>query len=612
MVSSFNLRVFGPVVVIGMIALALIILAGFDLSESNRVIAGKLLQVAEGAGTTGVVDAPAGSTVHQHLRALIEEQDATSKRSLYLLSTALFSGFAMAIAWLVFCGTSVQRRILAVPERLEHAVFQNKATLDSGRNSGDPVDALTARLLGFTDRVRSKLRASERAERMAFADALTGLPNRRGLLAFLDMLAEEEEAREGKTRIGLIHLDLDHFKAVNDTMGHDAGDTVLREATRRMSTAIRDSDLLARLGGDEFLIVATGVETESDLTCIADRLLSMFESPIRYAHRLCHVGVSMGIVLGGKRGPVRDPKRLLINADMALFRAKSEGRGRYSVFTSSMAEESRRRNERTIALGKALHSEAFHPWFQPMFDCATGDVVGLEVLARWHDPERGILMPQDFMEDAEAASMMEDIGLQVLARALEAVRNWRDSAISPPPVHLNMSRTQLLSASFVDRFSWALDNACIDPDLIAVEIDERTCTARGCEVAFANVCRLHQMGMHVVLDNFGADRAALANIGATRATMIKCGVRVFDGLFAGESTLNREDALAALQAAACAFDVRIAAKDVEDACHSAALLDGGICVQQGGFLAAVMNIPDTTRFLQAAGQHRPRLAGAAR
>ena len=593
---------FGPVVAIGMVALLLIVVAGASLSEALRTADERALRRIEPANRSGAVTI-AAREAHPDVKSILEARRKATVRRVYLLSALLLLVCGLAVAWLALCAARVQRRMLAVPERLEQAVLQKKSTLDSGRNSGDPVDAVTSRLLGFTDRVRIRLRESEKAGRMAFADSLTGLPNRRGLLAFLDSLSETESVPEGNTRIGLIHLDLDHFKAINDTVGHDAGDEVLMEATRRMSSAIRDTDLLARLGGDEFLIVATGIEKVSDLTCIADRLLARFETPVRYAHRLCDVGVSMGVVLGGQRGPVLDPKRLLINADMALFRAKSEGRGRYAVFTSSMAEESRRRNARTAALGEALHAEAFHPWFQPILDRATRDIVGLEVLARWHDPERGILMPLDFMEDAEAASMMEEIGLQVLARALEAMQSWRDASLPAPRVHLNMSRTQLLSSSFVDRFSWALDNAHVDPEMIAVEIDERTCSERGSEVAFANVRRLHQIGMQVVLDNFGSDRAALANIGPTRARLIKCSIRAFDHLFGSDGTRNREHALAALQAAAHTLDLCIAAKDVESELHSQMFLRSGVTVQQGDFLAPVMNSAETTRFLHSATGH---------
>lgn len=600
MVSSFKLRVFAPVIAIGMVALVLVYVAVASRSEAIRTTDEQVLRLsglADRSGTGVVVEQDAA---REEVERILSARREAVVREVYLLSASLFVVFGLAIAWLVLCGARVQRRLLVVPNRLEQAVLHKQSTVDNGRNSGDPVDALTSSLLGFSDRVRTKLRESERAGRMAFADSLTGLPNRRALLAFLDSLSEPENVPDGNTRIGLIHLDLDHFKVINDTLGHDAGDEVLMEATRRMSSAIRDTDLLARLGGDEFLIVATGVEMVSDLTCIADRLLGQFEAPVKYGHRLCDVGVSMGIVLGGQRGPVLDPKRLLINADMALFRAKSEGRGCYAVFTSAMAEEARRRKERTTALGAALDAEAFHPWFQPILDCATREVVGLEVLARWHDPERGVLMPLDFMEDAEAASMMEEIGLQVLARALEAMQSWRSSSLTVPRVHLNMSRTQLLSSSFVDRFNWALDNANVEPDRIAVEIDERTCSVRGSEVVFANVRRLHRIGMQVVLDNFGSDRAALANIGPTCARSIKCGVHTVDILLGNDSVRNQGSALAALQAAAHALDLRITAKDVESAQHSQICLNGGVTVQQGDFLAPVMNVEETTGFLSVA------------
>lgn len=535
-----------------------------------------------------------------HSAEIIADHLALTKSKLKHLLMALTFGFAVILVLIFLVGLSLINRAKALPRQFEKMVFEqtpDEANPDH-RWSADPVGQLTAELWAVALKLRTRLSENKKIERMAFTDPLTGLPNRRGLLAFLDLLAESHGDADDDSKIGLIHIDLDHFKTINDTMGHDAGDTVLKEATRRMSTAIRDSDLLARLGGDEFLIVSTGIESEADLTIIADRLLEQFATPILYHQKACNVGVSMGMVLGGQRGRVRDPKRLLINADMALFRAKAQGRGQYAIFNSAMADEARLRNERSIALAKALQEEAFHPWFQPMIDLAENQVSGLELLSRWHDEERGILMPGDFLADAEAHSLMEEIGLQVFEHAIAALQVWRMSGAKVPTVHLNLSRTQLLSSSFVDRLSWKLDEANLPPEQFAVEVDEKNCNARGCEVAFANVRRLRDLGLRVVLDNFGAEQAALSILGPLQARMIKCSPKTFDQMLDNQTRPDKVRILAALENAAKTFGILISAKGVETEHQSSLFLEAGINIQQGDHLVRVLDVDDTGRFLR--------------
>ncbi|MEL7154288.1 MAG: EAL domain-containing protein, partial [Pseudomonadota bacterium] len=525
---------------------------------------------------------------------------AVATPDLLVLGGLLFGVVSTASVAIVLTARRVRRRTLGLPKRVETMIFdRNPIETSSGfATQSDPIELAAAEFWTMAQKLRARLSENEKIERMAFTDPLTGLPNRRGLLAFLDMLAERTEDSGDDSKMGLVHIDLDHFKTINDTMGHDAGDTVLREATKRMSTAIRDSDLLARLGGDEFLVVATGIEHEGDLTRIADRLTDQFKSPIMYRERVCHVGVSMGLVLGGQRGRVRDPKRLLINADMALFRAKSQGRGQYAIFTSAMADEARQRNERSIALGKALQDDAFRPWFQPMLDLKDQSVTGLELLCRWHDEERGLVMPDGFIEDAEANSLMEEIGLRVLEHAISALQEWRLSGATVPTIHLNLSRTQLLSSSFVDRLSWTLDEANLPPGQFAIEIDERDCSERGSEVVFANTRRMRNLGLKAVLDNFGAEQANLTILARLGARMVKCNAAMFERLLRDQSASEKVHSLAALENAADAFGILTGAKGVETLEQSDLLMAAGIHVQQGDFLSRVLNAEDTGRFLR--------------
>ncbi len=537
----------------------------------------------------------------QRSNEILDRQHQTSNSKTLIVGAELSLGLIAILCVLGWSSRKVLARTNALPVRFERMVFDESPVeaKPSHRWGKDPIDQAASKLWKVALKLRSNLSENKRIERMAFTDPLTGLPNRRGLLAFLDLLAESgDDPDDAASKIGLVHIDLDHFKTINDTMGHDAGDTVLKGATRRMSTAIRDSDLLARLGGDEFLIVSTGIETESDLTRIADRLLEQFSSPIMYHKKVCQVGVSMGLVLGGQRGRVRDPKRLLINADMALFRAKSQGRGQFAIFNSAMADEERRRNERSIALAKALQDNAFRPWFQPMIDLQQNRVSGLELLSRWHDETRGVLMPGDFLADAEAHSLMEEIGLQVLEHAIIALQAWRISGASVPVVHLNLSRTQLLSSSFVDRLSWKLDEANMPPGQFAIEVDEKDCNARGGEVAFANIRRLRDMGLNVVLDNFGADQASLSILGPLRARSVKCSPKTFEQILQNHAEPDKVRALSALGNAAKEFGLSISAKGVETADQSSLILKAGINVQQGDYLAGVLDAEDTGKFLR--------------
>lgn len=208
-------------------------------------------------------------------------------------------------------------------------------------------------------------------------------------------------------------------------------------------------------------------------------------------------------------------------------------------------------------------------------------------------------MPNEFIEDAESISLMEEIGFQVLDRTLDSLRKWRAAALQVPTIHLNLSRTQLLSSSFVDRFSWALDEANVAPGDFAVEVDERDCGTRGSEVAIANVGRLRAMGVEIVLDNFGADHAALSNIRPLGARCVKCSPETLTKVFGEQSRNAQIRVLSALQAGAEALGIVIRGNGVETSDQSTVFSEANILIQQGDHLAPVMDAEQTADFLES-------------
>lgn len=431
-------------------------------------------------------------------------------------------------------------------------------------------------------------------ERLAMTDQLTGLPNRRGMFRLFDQLEERGQGAGDPDPLGILHIDIDHFKAVNDRFGHEAGDYVLQQAARLIASAIRDSDAIARLGGDEFVVIAPGVESERTLIRIADRIVTRFKEPVIYNDRVCEIGASIGVVLGGQRGRVSDPARLLLNADIALCQAKADGRSGYALFDTVMARTQRQLINCAEEIGKALNEEAFEPFFQPMVGVQTGQVVALETLARWRRPGYGPVAAEDFIEAADAHAMLEDLGLQVLEKTCSLIASRKLQGLTTPMVHFNVSRTQLLGASVVDSFDWTVDNHGVDPSEIAIKVSEKALTGRGSELTMANLKRLTERGFKLVLDDFGAGGGAIDVLAALPVTAVKLGPAVTAPVSTNDASAAK---MRSIRALAAEFDLTLIAKMVESETHFGALSGQGIQAAQGRHVADAMSADDLERWL---------------
>ena len=464
----------------------------------------------------------------------------------------------------------------------------------AGEDRSDMLGRTSQRLRGLGRRIRVELSAQAEIERLAVTDSLTDLPNRRGLMTSLEsVLASLPKDRT----VALLHVDLDHFKVVNDTLGHHAGDQVLQEATRRMSGVLRGSDMLARIGGDEFIIVAHGVENAEVLTTLADRVVRQFAQPIRYGEEHCNVGASVGgRLVFGTEAPL-EARRLLSDADVALCEAKAQGRNRWVMFTNEMAETIQRRTRQSREIREALLDGEFRAWYQPVLDVGTGGIAAIELLTRWEHPERGLLLPESFLLSAETNNMLEEIGLQVLEAACIQLKEWQAEGVEVPVLHVNMTRVQLVAPGVVDKISWILDDCNIAPDRVVLEISEQNCEGRSVEVVFANLARFVELGIGTTLDDFGSLSSSMANVVKTGARRIKCSRALVASLDDEETGDEAEKLLKGVVSFAQGIDVAVIAKGVEDLAQQERLRNLGITMMQGESLAPPMSGPDLVRLL---------------
>jgi diguanylate cyclase (GGDEF)-like protein len=405
--------------------------------------------------------------------------------------------------------------------------------------------------------------AHERMALMARTDPLTGLANRRGLIAFF----EAGGAAPRPPWIAVLHIDLDHFKVVNDTLGHDAGDHVLRVAAARMRACLGGDDVLARTGGDEFCAVLPGAAGPLAAEGAARRLVAALGQPIDYRGAACRVGASVGIASGRVTGR-EDGERMLMDADLAAGEAKAAGRGRVARFDRRMREDLERERDIAARLVGALERGGIVPHFQPVTSPDGRRVLSVEALAHWNDPARGVIPPPLFLGIADRHNLIEQITERMLGESLAALRRWQDAGLAPPRLSLNMSATELRREGAVARIEGALETAGIAPARLAIEVREAVCHARGHEIALAALAEIAALGVEVTLDDFGEDQAAVANLQKLRVASAKIDRQLVARIGGDQDSIGLVRALAGL---ARSMQLSVYAKGVETAAQTGLL-----------------------------------------
>jgi diguanylate cyclase (GGDEF)-like protein len=309
--------------------------------------------------------------------------------------------------------------------------------------------------------------------------------------------------REGQ-RTAVLLLDLDDFKGVNDALGHPAGDELLHGIAGRLGRVIRASDTLARLGGDEFAIVQAGVRDSADAVALARKVLGALEAPFDLGGREVHAAASLGIALFPGDGA--DPDELLKNADLALYRAKGAGRGRHVFFEPAMDAEARARERLGRELRRALGQGALLLHYQPQLALATGQVTGVEALARWRHPEQGLVPPSEFIPVAEATGVINRLGAWVLREACRQAATWHRAGLGLT-VAVNVSPTQLRRPETLEMVDDALRASGLDPARLELEITEGVLTDGHASKLLLD---LAARGVRLAIDDFGTGYSSLA------------------------------------------------------------------------------------------------------
>ena len=296
------------------------------------------------------------------------------------------------------------------------------------------------RAKSLTEARNNELEAARvRIEHNALHDSLTGLPNRRYLDEVLKSYAATGFLDSGS--VALLHIDLDRFKQINDTLGHAAGDAMLIHASQILRANCRQEDFVARIGGDEFVVVSSAADGDDYLAALAERIVRQMRQPAHYEGHECRFGVSIGIAV--ERGDEIDVKRLLINADIALYRAKRRGRNRHEFFSEVLQAEVVNTKRMADEILNGLERDEFIAYYQPQFDAHTLDVVGVEALARWRHPTQGILAPDAFLGIAEELNVVATIDRLILEQALADLNRWEQAGFNVPRASVNVSLRRL-------------------------------------------------------------------------------------------------------------------------------------------------------------------------
>lgn len=334
--------------------------------------------------------------------------------------------------------------------------------------------------------------------RFAQYDSLTGLANRSLFHTRLgDAIAH---AKRTKQLVAVLLLDLDHFKNVNDSLGHPVGDMLLTQVSERLTACARETDTVARLGGDEFAVIATNMTHGDGAAALARKLIDALAAPFTLNGQEVFTATSMGITLF----PLDDkePEQLLKNADMALYQAKAEGRGRYRFYDAKMNARAQARKTLEFEMRRALERHEFCLHFQPKINTFTGDLTGVEALIRWQHPERGMVLPGEFIPVAETTGLIVPLGDWVLHTACAQSVAWQKMGLPPVPVAVNVSAIQFKGTDFIDTVTRAIDESGIDPACLELELTESTVMDET-EVMTELLHRLRDLRLNVAIDDFG-------------------------------------------------------------------------------------------------------------
>jgi diguanylate cyclase (GGDEF)-like protein len=457
--------------------------------------------------------------------------------------------------------------------------------------------ALKRQITGLEDVVTDRTQGLEAANRqlrhLASHDALTGLPNR---LLLDDRLAQaiargEREQHE----FAVLVIDLDRFKLINDSLGHRAGDDLLKEVAQRLRGVVRETDTTARMGGDEFVMLLSGPLSRPEAVAAGQRAIASLAPAVRLADIDVHVSPSIGLALYPHDGATIDA--LLAHADAAMYCAKEQGRNNLQCYSAEMSTSTQEQVKFESDLHQALARGQFELYYQPKVDTATGEVHSAEALIRWHHPERGLVLPDQFIPLADQCGLIDSIGEWVLREACRQAKEWQRDGMPPLRIAVNLAPSQFRLANLSGQIRRALEAAELDPRFLEVELTE-SAVMSDAEESIAILEAISRMGVLVSVDDFGTGYSSMSYLRRFPVDKLK-----IDRSFINAVTKRPEDAsiVRAIISLAHSLNLKVVAEGVETPDQLAFLKDLGCDQYQGFHFSAALKPADFVNLLRTSG-----------
>jgi diguanylate cyclase (GGDEF)-like protein len=421
-----------------------------------------------------------------------------------------------------------------------------------------------------------------RIEHNSLHDPLTALANRRKLDIALESLTHD--GRQQRQKFSILHIDLDRFKDINDTLGHAAGDAMLVHASKVLAKNVRGSDIVARIGGDEFVILALDVG-DKEMAQLSTRIIEEMRQPIDFQGFSCRCGVSIGIALAN--GIHVDARKVLINADIALYRAKSTGRNRFEFFNHNLQADIINTKRTADEILAGIDNGEFTAWYQPQFCARTMELTGVEALVRWKHPSKGLLTPDKFLRIADEINVVQMLDRIVLETALRDKVRWTARGIAVPKVSVNVSARRLHDGSLLE----SLADLHIRPGEISFELVESIFLDESEDVVSQNLERIKALGIDIEIDDFGTGHTSIVSLLKLKPKRLKIDRQLVQPIV----NASQERALvSSIIEIARSLGVETVAEGVETAAHAALLRDLGCDILQGFAFSRPLSFDDFT------------------
>lgn len=453
----------------------------------------------------------------------------------------------------------------------------------------DELGDITNFIAGFTD-ISERKQAAQKIEHLAHHDSLTNLPNRFSLMERLSQALEL--AKRSSTHLAAMFIDLDRFKNINDSLGHNIGDLLLADVATRLLESMRSADIVARFGGDEFVVVLPQVQSGISVAPLANKIRATLSQPYRLEGHELHVTPSIGISVYPHDGETIE--ELLKNADLAMYHAKSKGRNNYQFFKQEMNSKAHERLLLENDLRAAIEREEFLLHYQPQIDLTTGRLIGVEALVRWQHPQRGLIPPDMFIPISEESGLILQIGDFVLRTACRQITTWLSQGIPPLRMAVNLSARQFKQSDLPCLVEGIIRETGIDPHLLELEITESAAMDNP-EAAILHLRKFREMGVELAIDDFGTGYSSLSYLKLFPVNRLK-----IDRSFVKDLETDANDAAIAAATIALAHTLgkEVIAEGVENEAQLDFLKYQQCDIVQGYFFSPPMPAPEITGFIR--------------